>query len=118
MPRVIRSASADKVHFARDQRHKPTRAEELLWSALRASGLGLRFRRQHPIGDFVLDFYCDEVRLAIEIDGPHHAPRANYDAWRDERLAEQGIRVIRIPPEQVEKGLGTVLQRITESLTP
>ena len=118
MPRVIRSASADKVHFARDQRHKPTRAEELLWSALRSSALGVRFRRQHAVGDFVLDFYCDEARLAVEIDGPDHANRANYDVWRDERLAELGIRVMRIRPEAVEKDLSKVLERIREGLTP
>jgi very-short-patch-repair endonuclease len=116
--RVIHAASSDKVHFAREQRQKPTAAEQALWAAIRGGALGVRFRRQHPMGDFVLDFYCDEARLAVEVDGPDHAARAGYDAWRDEQLARQGVRVMRVTPEDVLLRLPGLLRRITESLTP
>lgn len=116
MRRVKRVASADKVHFAREQRQPLTRAEARLWRALRENALGVRLRRQHPIGDFVLDFYCDEARLAVEVDGPEHIARADYDAWRDEQLAAQDIRVMRVTPEEVFTRLPGLLQRIKESI--
>ena len=118
MSRIKRVASADKVRFAREQREKPTRAEEVLWEVLRDRALGVKFRRQHPVGRYVLDFYCDEARLAVEIDGPDHAAQANYDDWRDEQLGRRGIRVLRIASEDVERNLRSVLERIKESLTP
>ncbi len=118
MSRIKRVASADKVRFAREQRQNPTRAEEALWEVLRDRPLGMKFRRQHPIGKFVLDFYCEEARLAVEIDGPDHAAQANYDDWRDEQLGQRGIRVLRIASEDVEKDMRRVLERIKARLTP
>jgi leucyl-tRNA synthetase len=116
--RIKQAASADKIRFAREQRREPTQAEHMLWEALRGASLQPKFRRQHPIGDFVLDFYCDEARLALEIDGPDHALQADYDGWRDEQLGRRGIRVLRIRSEEVEGDLGGVLERIKASLTP
>ena len=101
-PHIIRSAWPDKVAFAREQRAQPTRAERLLWEALSGGALGVRFRRQHPIGDFVLDFYCREARLAVEIDGPTHDRSQRYDDWRDATLWRLGIRTVRIPADAVE----------------
>ena len=118
MPRVKRAASRQKVQFAREQRRSPTRSEQVLWAVLRDDALGPRFRRQHPIGDFVLDFYCDDARLAVEVDGPTHAERPGYDEWRDERLAREGIRVLRVAANDVDADVGAVVERIRRSLTP
>lgn len=116
--RVHGAASRDKVWFAREQRRQPTRAEELLWRALRARGLGARFRRQHPVGDFVLDFYCEAAALAVEVDGPHHADQAGYDEWRAECLDRYGIHALRVTTQEVQMRLLEVLERIGRCLTP
>ncbi len=60
-------------------------------------------RQQHPIGDFVLDFYCTQIRLAIDIDGPVHAERGRYDEGRDAQLGDPGIRVWRIPDNEAAR---------------
>ena len=78
--------------------------EVLLWQALRGGQVGgLRFRRQHPIGPYVLDFYCPALRLAVEIDGAAHdnPDRAGRDLRRDAWLAGQGIRVLRVPAADI-----------------
>jgi len=67
---------------ARSLRRTMTAPERALWSLLRRKHLGLHFRRQHPIGPFVLDFYCASARLCVEIDGPAHADRGEADARR------------------------------------
>jgi len=118
MARIKRVASADKVRFAREQRRNPTRAEKALWQALRRRALGVKFRRQHPIGEFVLDFYCEEARLAVEIDGPVHAGQVGYDRWRDEQIGERKIRVLRVASGDVEADVRGVLERIKACLTP
>ena len=105
-----------KVEFAREQRGAATRAEMMLWEAVRRKRLGVRMRRQHPINDFVLDFYCAEARLAIEIDGPVHAEQKGYDRARDEQLAEWGIRTLRVPEDRVREDLPAVLEEIRGAL--
>jgi very-short-patch-repair endonuclease len=118
MSHVKRVAAAAKVRFAREQRQKPTPGEEALWERLRGGRLGARFRRQHPLGDFVLDFYCESAHLAVEVDGLTHDERRAYDEWRDEQLAIQRIRVVRVSAEDVQRDLAGVLARIKASLTP
>ena len=110
-------ADKRKVDFAREQRHEPTRAEEMLWASLRRKQLGVRIRRQHPIGDYVLDFYCAEARLAIEVDGPVHEEQTGYDRVRDEQLAEWGIRTLRMPEQRIREDLPAVLQEIRSALS-
>ena len=114
--RVVGVGAAGKVTFAREQRQQPTRAEDLLWRALRRGQLGVKFRRQHAVGDFVLDFYCAQAQLAVEIDGPSHAALEDCDRWRDERLAARGIRVLRLPDEFVRSDPEKALQAIREAL--
>ena len=114
--RVVGVAGAGKVAFAREQRREPTAAESVLWERLRGAQLGVRFRRQHPIGDFVLDFYCAEVLLAVEVDGPIHEAQAEYDQWRDERLAHEGIRVLRLRDEAVRADLEQAIAAIRSAL--
>lgn len=115
--RVVGVADQEKVDFAREQRRKATQSERLLWDRVRTWRAGRKFRRQHPIGDFVRDFYCANARLAVEIDGPTHDERPGYDAWRDEQLAHQGVRVLRVRDEQVREDIEGVLDLIRTALT-
>jgi very-short-patch-repair endonuclease len=74
-----------------------TLPEVLLWRQLKGRKLkGLHFRKQHPIGPYVLDFYCDELRLAVEVDGEGHSFNPERDERRDAWLAKQGVRTLRI----------------------
>jgi len=119
MPRKTRGqTTAQIVHTARQQRRTPTPAEEKLWEALRARRLaGLKFRRQHPYGRFILDAFCVEHQLEVEVDGGIHTrpAQAEYDAARTEFLEARGIRVLRFSNDEVEKHLDEVLKRIVEA---
>lgn len=79
-------------------RKEPTDAEALLWRKLRGKQLGARFRRQHPIGGYIVDFYCVQAQLAIELDGGGHADEAQrrYDERRARALSRHGVRVLRV----------------------
>jgi very-short-patch-repair endonuclease len=80
-----------------------TLPEVLLWQALRRQGTGLKFRRQHPSGPYILDFFCSDARLAIEVDGEGHS-RGNQperDEARDSWLLKSGIHTMRIPAAEV-----------------
>ena len=99
----------------RQLRRNATDAESLLWQLLRNRQLdGWKFRRQHPIGPYILDFYCDEARLAVELDGSQHAEpaQANYDIERTQALETGGIRVLRFWNNEVLKNTNAVLQEI------
>jgi very-short-patch-repair endonuclease len=119
MPRGSRGKSSRViVHTARDLRRQLTPTEEKLWNALRGRGVGgLKFRRQHPYGRYVLDFFCVERQLALEVDGGVHLQpgQAEHDAERSAFLAEQGICVLRFKNEEIERDLEGVLKRIMEA---
>ncbi len=103
------------VVTARFLRHNPTNAEARLWDALRNRQVcGLKFRRQHPFGSFILDFFCPRLQLAIEVDGAvHESPdQRSYDAAREEFLRDRGIRVLRFTNDEVENRLTFVLEAI------
>jgi very-short-patch-repair endonuclease len=88
----------------RDLRRNSTDAEAALWSRLRAKRFaGFKFRRQHPCGRYILDFYCPAERLAVELDGGQHFEAAGqaYDERRTEYLRSRGIDVIRFPTHLV-----------------
>jgi 5-methyltetrahydrofolate--homocysteine methyltransferase len=104
--------------LARTSRKEPTRAEQLLWQALRGGQLGQRFRRQHAILGFVADFVCLETKLIVEVDGQVHTDQGDYDAQRTELLTSLGYRVIRFANEEVEDHLPEVLARIRKELYP
>ncbi len=91
-----------------------TPPEIALWLALRANAAGLRFRKQHGAGPYVLDFYCAPARLAIEVDGEAHerGDRPERDAARDAWLLEQGVRTLRYPAAEVLGNLDGVVQQI------
>jgi very-short-patch-repair endonuclease len=101
------------VPAARDLRTRETPVEDILWEALRGRRLeGMKFRRQHPIGAFVVDFCCTEGRLAIELDGGIHAEQQDRDAEREAILATAGYRVIRFPNQSIRENLPEVLAAI------
>lgn len=92
------------LDFRRLLRQRATDAERTLWSCLRRRQLGPRFRRQHTMGPFTLDFYCPAARLAVELDGGQHyqgGSRHERDVARDAWLAERGIRVLRFSDRDV-----------------
>lgn len=82
---------------ARQLRQAMSLPEVLLWRELKGKAAGVRFRRQHPVGGYILDFYCPAVKLAIEIDGISHdfGDQPERDALRDSWLVQQGIEVVR-----------------------
>ena len=104
--------------FARTLRRRLSLPEGLLWRALKGRKAdGLHFRRQHPIGPYVLDFYCAAAELAVEVDGRSHdvdsGPAA--DARRDAWLADQGIRTLRLPAYLVLTDLDAAVRTIVEA---
>ena len=104
----------------RELRQAETDAELLLWQRLRARQVGgWKFRRQHSLGPFILDFYCAEASLAIELDGDQHAdgPTREYDERRSAYLAMQWIRVLRFSDRDVLREPTSVLEAIVGALT-
>jgi very-short-patch-repair endonuclease len=98
-------------------RNNPTKAESQLWKALQKKQLeGKKFRRQHSIGNYIVDFYCPSEKLAIELDGSVHDNfiNENYDRKRTEFLSELGITVLRFENKMVFRQLDMVLDAIKE----
>ncbi len=96
-----------------------TLPEVLLWKAIKSRKLGgLHFRKQHPVGPYVLDFYCDSLRLCVEVDGYSHGTGARpvRDEQRDIWLAEQGIRTLRISAELVLEDVDDAVATIRQAL--
>jgi len=109
-----------KTH-AREMRHQPTDAEDALWLRLRSRQLGgAKFRRQQVLGPFVVDFYCLEHRLAIELDGGQHAEPAvsEYDGQRSQYLTSLGITILRFWNHEVLLRMDSVLEEIVRALPP
>jgi len=107
------------LHFARKLRREATEAEVRLWSKLRRRQLaGVRFRRQQPIGPYIVDFFCPEAQLIVEVDGGQHADREAYDAAPTERLEERGFRVVRFWNNDALANTEGVLLTIVEALRP
>lgn len=103
------------VPAARALRQRETPSERILWDRLRNRRFrGLKFRRQHAVFAYVLDFYCAELRLAIEIDGGVHAHRESRERDLSRQLAieELGIRFVRVSADEVERNVDSVLNRV------
>jgi very-short-patch-repair endonuclease len=107
----------ERTRMARRLRRDATQAERLLWPALRDSFRGKRFRRQHPIGRYVVDFACPAHNLAVEIDGGQHAMNEPADMARTAEIAYRGYRVLRFWNNEVLQNLPGVLQAIQQELT-
>jgi adenine-specific DNA-methyltransferase len=95
-------------------RAEPTIAEALLWQELRGRGCGAKFRRQHPIGPYIADFYSREAHLVVEVDGDTHleAAAVAYDLERDAYMGSLGVRVLRFTDRQVREDLEAVARAI------
>lgn len=96
-------------------RSKSTQAEIILWERLKRKQVnGLRFRRQHPINIYIVDFYCHTQKLVIELDGGIHKSQIEYDNERTQDLEMYGLQVIRFNNYEVEKNIEFVISKITE----
>ncbi|MBR1933949.1 MAG: endonuclease domain-containing protein [Prevotella sp.] len=104
--------------YARHNRHEMTESEQTLWAALRKEFGGIKFRRQHPIGDYIADFLCLTRKLVIEVDGGYHNdPQQRIeDVWRTEFLESKNYRVLRFTNEEVNTDTRGVISRIKEEL--
>ena len=105
--------------YRKGLRNNLTPSEARLWKALKGRGLaGRKFRRQHSIGNYIVDFYCYSAKLAIEVDGAYHqTPSVELaDQKRDAYLQSQGIKVLRIPNEVVHKQFDLAIEAILEAL--
>jgi very-short-patch-repair endonuclease len=98
---------------ARELRKRMTEQEKVLWNHLRGRKQnGMYFRRQHPYGIYILDFYCFEENLVIEIDGKVHLSRHDYDIERTEYLESSGLKVLRFKNEDIVNRIEWVLNKI------
>jgi len=105
------------IERAREMRRNTTQAEDTLWKVLRKRNLEIdKFRRQHIIGDYIVDFYCPEKRLVIEVDGGQHAEQEEQDAERSHYLESRGCRVIRFWNNEVLKNMDGVVEVILNKL--
>jgi very-short-patch-repair endonuclease len=112
-----RKAQSVNRERARTMRTSPVAMEQLFWSEVRNRKLGgYKFKRQHLIGHYIVDFVCLEHRLVVELDGPFHAERAEYDARRDGFLQAQGYRVLRFPNSYAADDIGIVLLTVKHAL--
>ena len=103
--------------LAREMRKEPTPAEDALWQRLRRKQLhSLRFRRQHPIDRFIVDFFCAEAQLVIEVDGSVHEQQQEYDELRQMFIESRGLRVLRFTNDEVLGQIEGVLERIGETV--
>ncbi len=101
---------------ARKLRKEPTPAEAKLWAYIRNDKLGVNFRRQHAIGNFIPDFCCIKKKLIIELDGSQHLEQEEYDKERTKYLEEQGYRVIRFWNNQIMNDINGVIKAIQFAL--
>jgi len=111
-------AKLKTVIKARYLRREETKTEKILWKALRNNNLGVKWRRQHPVDMFIIDFYAPKIKLAIELDGSIHKIKENkeYDEDRTFYLESKYIKVIRFWNSEVEKNLATVLDKIQKAI--
>ena len=102
---------------ARNLRKKSTDAERILWSRLKAKQLnGYKFRRQHPIGNYIVDFVCLSEKLIVELDGGQHAIQKEKDAKRDSWLRNEGYKILRFWNNDVFENINGVLAVISRYL--
>ncbi|MEJ7679706.1 MAG: endonuclease domain-containing protein [Segetibacter sp.] len=112
-----KNANPKLYEYGKALRKETTEAEQKLWEYLRDRKLnGLKFRRQHPLHNYIADFYCNEIKLVIEIDGGIHATKDNaeYDKGRTYELQELGVTVLRFWNDEVMNNIKMVIAKIDE----
>ncbi len=108
-------ARAETLRLAGELRRTMTKSEKLLWQQLRNRQVdGLRFRRQHPVNEFIVDFFCYEAMLAVEIDGSVHddSVQSERDIGRTHIINEFGIELIRFTNKEIENNIDRVVEKI------
>ncbi|MGC9455835.1 MAG: endonuclease domain-containing protein [Phycisphaerae bacterium] len=107
------------IQRARQLRRSSSFPERLLWSRLRNGRCaGLKFRRQHPIGPYVADFFCPSAGVVIELDGRSHDEQVDYDRVRQEFIERQGLRVLRFTNDRLLRDLDGVVEAIAGACLP
>ncbi len=86
---------------SRELRREMSVSEKVFWDYIRGQKLGFKFRRQHNVENFYLDFYCSQAKVCVEIDGEQHADQVDYDKYRDEEMARLGILTLRFPSLEI-----------------
>jgi acetylglutamate kinase len=111
-------ASASVFKKAEELRNNMTSAERIIWKHIHINPWKLKFRRQHPISNFIADFYCHAIKLVIEIDGDIHDVKEvkQYDTAREQSLKELGLNILRFKNEEVFKNTTTVFEKIDETI--
>ncbi len=117
MPNKIFPYNRNLKALARKLRNNPTKAEAILWNSIRKKSLGVEFHRQVPVHSYILDFYCHEIGLAIEVDGNIHDTQFLEDAQRQGELESLGIRFLRFKNEEVFEKLDWVLKEIGREIS-
>jgi very-short-patch-repair endonuclease len=112
-----KQSKPEKLVYAKHLRRHLTKAEKILWNYLRYNQLGFRFRRQEIILGWIVDFYCAQAKLVIEVDGPYHDSTVERDAYRTTVMEEHGILVFRVDNESVERKPEEVVSKIKEQAT-
>ena len=110
-------AEPHQFKYARELRREMTEAEKVLWDHLRARRFfNLKFRRQHPILEFIADFYCHELKLVVEVDGKYHEEddAAYYDSERTKELQRYGFTVVRFSNDQILSNVDGVLRQLSD----
>jgi type I restriction enzyme M protein len=106
-----------KKIFARSLRKDQTKTEKIVWELIRdRKFMNYKFRRQHVIEGYVVDFYCHELKLGIEIDGGIHIKRKDYDKLRQEAIESEGITLIRIKNRDILNCKRSVLVKLKEAI--
>ncbi len=114
----FRTSSPDRYRilkdFARENRKNMTEAESVLWNSIRNKGLGVKFLRQHIIGDYIVDFVCQETGLIIEVDGGYHSEpcQKEEDDTRTRYLESKGFKVIRFTNEEILFNIESVINKV------
>lgn len=103
-------------YYARELRKNSTLCEVLLWQKIRKRALGVQFHRQIPMLNYIVDFYCHEIGLAIEIDGSSHDYKYEYDAKRQGALEKEGVTFIRFTNDEIKHHMFSVLLALEEKV--
>jgi very-short-patch-repair endonuclease len=118
-PEFLYNASQETAGFARQLRKRMTPYEKILWQRLRGKNiLGVKFRRQHPIGFYFADFYCHEISLVIEVDGKIHQKKdkKEHDENRSAEMNRLGIKVLRFTNEEIKHHIEQVMHKIRNEI--
>jgi very-short-patch-repair endonuclease len=113
---VRQKADPKKLKLAKQMRQNPTKAEALLWDKLRCNQLKTKFRRQTVIRGWIVDFWCPQFNLVVEVDGSSHNTKRDYDDFRDAVMSDLRIKVLRFTNEEIFDDIGCVLKHIKAHL--